>query len=194
MSAGLQLVAFRCPSCNTDFKTEDNAVFVYCGSCGSGYELNQQEEWKQIPVYFAQAVETETTSNTFFPFWAFDAHLNLISRDANKKLFGNPKGLIGAFQERGTIRFYAPAFPQDLDAKRPSALDLTYEQPDLKFIQRQPRLPAVLISQEDARKIADYLFIASEAEQSDMLRNLRYELILENPCVIAIGGKDRERR
>jgi hypothetical protein len=168
-----------------DFKTEDNAVFVYCGSCGSGYEMNRQEEWHQIPVYFAQA--GETTDGTFLPFWAFDARLNLISRDANKKLFGNPKGLIGTFEQRGAIRFYAPAFPEDLDAKRPRALDLTCEQPNLKFIQRQPRLPAVLLSQEDARKIADYLFVASEAEQSDMLRNLRYDLILENPCIIAVA-------
>jgi hypothetical protein len=185
MTVGLQLVAFRCPSCNADFRTDDNSVFVYCGSCGSGYELTKQEEWQQVPVYFARA--TKTSDNKFFSFWAFDAKLNVLSRQANKKLFGNPKGLIGAFEGRGALRFYAPAYPEDLDAKRPRSLEFTYQQPDLDFLQRQPTLPPVIISQEDARKIADYLLISSETEQSDMLRNLSYELSLTNPCIIAIA-------
>lgn len=181
MSTGIQLTTLRCPSCNSDFKIGSNTIFLYCGSCGSGYEIID-EKLSSVPVYFALHGQTQ---ERFQPFWAFDARLNVTTRES--KGFRHGHGLFRAFEEQKALRFYVPAFLEDLNNKPPRALQLTYDQPQMQFIQRQPALNGVTVSQRDARKIADYLIIGSEVEQPDTIRNLEFKLTLENPCIIGIA-------
>lgn len=140
-----------------------------------------------MPVYFGR---THPDANLFLPFWAFDARLELLDREAKRgvtSFFSSPKGLTLVFEERGTIRFYSSAFTADLDQERPRALELTLQQPDLEFISPLSKAEGIEINQQDARKVADYLFLTSEIEQRDMLRDLKYRLHLENACVILVA-------
>ena len=181
MAAGIQLVTLRCPQCNSDFKIGNNTIFLYCGSCGNGYEV-MEEKLQQVPVYFALHGETQ---NSFLPFWAFDAHIHVTNRDS--KGSGRARGLLSLFEQRGILRLYVPAFLDDLNSKKPKALELTYEQPELRFIQRQPEVNGITVSQKSAEKIADYLVIGSEVDQPDTLRNIDFQLTLEKACLIAIS-------
>lgn len=181
MTAGIQLVSLKCPSCNSEFKIGNNTLFLYCGSCGSGFEVIE-EQLSQVQVYFALHGGQQ---NAFLPFWAFEAHLQVTNRDS--KGHGRAQGLFSAFEKRSVLRFYVPAFLDDLNSEKPRALDLTYQQPELRFIQRQSELNGVAVSQKDAAKIAEYLIIGSEVQQPDTLRNLDFQLTLEKPCVIAIS-------
>jgi hypothetical protein len=181
MTAGIQVITLRCPSCNADFKIGTNTIFLYCGSCGSGYEL-QEENLSAIPVYFARYGENQ---NNFHPFWAFEARIQVTNRET--KGGSRDHGLFPLFEKLGVLRLYVPAFLDDLNAKPPKAMELSYKQPELQFIQRQPELNGVTVSRESAEKIADYLVIGSEVEQPDTLRNLVFELTLEKPCIIAIA-------
>jgi hypothetical protein len=184
MSTAIQLIALRCLQCSQHLSNDAHGIFLYCSSCGLGFELQRQQELVQVPVYFAR--KKQDTGN-FLPFWAFDATLRNPVREAKGGIFSNPKGLIHLFEQRQVIRFYTPGFLRDLESKEPLALQLTYEQPELQFVHPQKQLPAVEISQQDARKIADYLLIASEIEQSDTLRSLQYQLMLENPMLICMA-------
>jgi len=181
MAAGIQLVTLRCPQCNSDFKIGNNRIFLYCGSCGSGYEV-MEENLQPVPVYFALQGETQ---NSFLPFWAFEARAHVANRDS--KGSGKPRGLLSVFEQRGVLRLYVPAILDELNSKKPKALELSYNQPELRFIQRQPELNGIMVSQKSAEKIADYLVIGSEVEQPDTLRNLDFQLTLEKPCIIAIS-------
>src|SRR5438093_10150013 len=181
MTAGIQLVTLRCPQCNSDFKIGNNTIFLYCASCGSGYEV-MEDKLQQIPVYFALHGETQ---NSFQPFWAFESRIHITNRDS--KGSGHPRGLLSLFEQRGVLRLYVPAFLEDLNSKTPKALELSYQQPELRFIQRQPELNGVTVSQKSAEKIADYLVIGSEVEQPDNLRNIEFQLTLEKACLIAIS-------
>ena len=91
------------------------------------------------------------------------------------------------FEKNQTIRFYVAAFKKDLGSKNPIGLNLTYEQPELEYLHPQEKFPSVEISEEDAKKIADYQLISSEIEQKDTLRTLEYQLTLQNPMLIAIA-------
>jgi hypothetical protein len=75
----------------------------------------------------------------------------------------------------------------DLDQERPRALELTLNQPELEFIHPLPNVEGVEMNQQDARKVADYLFLLSEMEQRDTLRSLKYDLELRNAALILVG-------
>src|SRR3990172_2031588 len=119
MSKGVQLIVLRCPTCNSDLTGEKEGVFLYCPGCGAGFEITPEDQLSPIKVYFARS---HTQAVTFLPFWAFDARMQLKQREAKTQLFGSSKGLIRLFEERETIRFYVPAYLQDLETGKPRAL------------------------------------------------------------------------
>ena len=185
MSTDIQLVSLRCTKCSQPLAGEPRSLFWYCGACGSGFEIVRHQAFALTPVYFAR--KSKTTNAEFHPFWAFDATLQLGKREGKGGFFSSPKGLIHLFEQRPALRFYVAAFQKDLDSKDPLGLQLTQEQPELEYLHPQKTLPPVDLSQEDARKIADYLLITSEIEQKDTLRTLEYRLTLQNPMLIAIA-------
>src|SRR3990172_6786675 len=103
MSTGIQLVPLKCRNCGSALNAETQSLLLFCFACGAGYDTGQ--DLQPVHVYFAHP-----DAPVYFPFWAFDAQLHLKEREAKKALFGKPKGLAALFSERGTIRFYAPAF------------------------------------------------------------------------------------
>src|SRR3989304_6531166 len=172
MTSGIQLVLLRCPTCSNNMSGAAESVFLYCNGCGAGFEITPEDEWKPVKVYFAR---THKEAKTFFSFWAYDARLDLKQRETKKSFWGgDSKGLIEAFEQRGTIRFYVSAYLADVGLKESHALQLTFQQPELEYLQRQSQLPGVAVTDQDARKLADDLFLTSEIEQKDMLRSLSY--------------------
>lgn len=186
MSESIQLLLLRCPECSSNLTGEKEGVFIYCGGCGAGFRL-VENKLQKVPVYFARITENP---QSFFPFWAFDATLEIRNMDVNrglKAMFKREGGLGSVFQQRGTLRFYVSAFQGDLDAIKPRALQLTLEQTELEYIDHQPRVDGFTVALEDAEKVADYLFMTSEIEQPDMMRKMDYTLQLTNPIVVVIG-------
>jgi hypothetical protein len=181
MTIGIQLVTLTCRKCGSVLSTQNEAVFFYCASCGSGFELDEQEQFTEVPIYFALY---KPDAQNFLPFWTFDAQLQLHNLDTSGK---SQRGFIRLFQERGSIRFYVAAFDRDAESNKPYSLFFTYEQPQLEFIERRDRIDGVVFSQTDARALADYYFLTSEIEQKDMLRDIKYELTLQNPYLMVIG-------
>jgi hypothetical protein len=184
MSTNIQLVSLLCSKCRQSLSPDSNGIFLYCAACGGGFEIVRHQELVELPVYFARK---GNSNQEFAPFWAFDATLELSKRDAKGGFFSNPKGLAQLFEKRHGLRFFVAAYHKDLDSKEPTALKLTYEQPDLEYLHPQKKFPAVELTQEDAKKIADYLLITSEIEQRDTLKTLEYRLTLQSPMLIAIA-------
>jgi hypothetical protein len=183
----LTLLPLRCPGCGSSLQGESGGIFLYCPGCGGGYELSAQDALEPVPVSFAAYA---AGSQTFHPFWVFGAALTLAAREARRSLtqyFTGSSGLTRLFEERGTLDFYCPGFASDLDAERSWGLHLTREQPRLSPVGRQPRIEGLTLTQADARAVADHLFLASEIEQPDLVRELDYTLQLTNPRVVVIG-------
>ncbi len=192
MSSGIQLVALTCLKCGSKLNARSGAVFLYCAECGSGFEINDKDviatevattnALSPIPVYFARL---RKEAQEFIPFWAFDAKLEIgdLQVDGSQK----QRGFIQLFRERGALRLYVAAYAGDLEQENPRSQQLTFDQPQFEFLQKQKAVQGIVISQRDARKIADYLFLMSEIERKDMLRNLSYNLQLENPSMFLIA-------
>jgi hypothetical protein len=186
-ASGIQLAPLVCLSCNGALSGEQFAVFLYCEGCGSGFEI-KDENLKPVRLFFG---ERSPYSQVFLPFWVFEAQLTIKERESRKSLMqrikDQPKGLSALFAERGTIRFYAPAFEGDVELDKPRALQLTYDQPNFQPISKKPQLPNVVFGEEDARKLAEFLFLKSEIEQPDTVRKIDYQLSLQNPYLLVAG-------
>ena len=182
MKSEIRLLSLKCAKCAQPLPAELNTLVLYCSGCGSAYEIGQDQP-SPVPVYFARY---NKESSTYRCFWAFNATLNNAKREAKGGFFKNPKGLMYLFEQRQGLRFYVSGERIDIGSEDPADLDLTMEQPNLEFLPFEKALPPVEISQEDARNIADYLLITSEAKQGDTLRDLQYELMLKDPMLIAI--------
>lgn len=186
MSDSVTLMLLRCTECQSNLSGEKEGVFLYCGGCGAGFRLEDGKLLK-IPVYFAKAAQNP---QSYVPFWAFDATLELHNVEAKKgikSMLSDRGGLVRLFQERGTVRMYVSASQGDLEAQRPRALQLTLDQPELEYVNHQPKVEGFTVALDDAEKVADFLFLTSEIEQPDMMRNLEYKLSLNNPMVVIIG-------
>jgi len=184
MKSEIQLVALKCTQCGRPLSAKQEDIVLYCGACGSGFEITSHQQPSKLNVYFARY---NKTAAQIHPFWAFDATLQGASREAKGGFLKSPKGLMHFFEQRSALRFYVSAELNDLSESDPLGLQLTRDQPELEFLQYQKEFPHVEISQEDARKIADFLLITSEAGQKDDLRSLNYQLQLTNPMLIAIS-------
>ena len=184
MTSNIQLISLRCEKCSQPLSGKTKSLVLYCAACGSGFEIIQQQQLASTTVYFARR---NSSKAEFQPIWAFDATLEVPRRESKGGFFSSPKGLIHQFEERRSLRFYVAAYTRDLNEKDPVGLQLTYDQPEFEFLHPQKELPNVEISQQDARKIADYQLISSETEQKDTLRSLEYDLTLQNPMLIAIA-------
>jgi len=183
MKSEIRLLSLKCTKCAQPLEAEMNTVVLYCSGCGSGYEITHDQP-VPIPVYFARY---NKNAQTWRSFWAFNATLTNAKREAKGGFFKNPKGLMNLFEQRQGLRFYVAAERSDITANEPLGLQLTHDQPELEFLPFQKLLPPVELSQEDARNVADFLLITSEAAQGDTLRNLEYELALKDPMLIAIS-------
>lgn len=181
MSTGIELVTLTCRKCGSVLAAQNEAAFFYCAACGAGFELDEQEQFAEVPVYFARY---KPDAQKWLPFWTFDAQMQLQNLDTSGK---SQRGFIRLFQERGSIRMYVAAFDRDAESNKPYSIFLTYEQPQLEFIERRDKIEGVVFSQSDARALADYYFLTSEIEQKDMLRDIKYELTLQNPYLMVIG-------
>ena len=184
MSSEIQLVALKCTQCGEPLTAKLRDIVLYCKGCGSGYEVHRQQPLSKVNVYFARL---NRNAQEFHCFWAFDGTLVDSKREAKGGFFKNPKGLMTLFEQRPILRLYVSAELRDLSTNDPLGLQLTRDQPELEFLHPQAELPRPEISQEDARKIADFLLITSEAGQKDSLRSLEYKLQLNNPMLMALA-------
>src|SRR5262249_14267417 len=178
-TTGIELTTLTCPKCGAPLSAHEPYVFYYCGQCGSGFELDDEQKFAEIPVYF---VKSAAEPKSFFPFWAFDASLKLHNLESSST--SDPRGLSRQFAERGSIRFYVPAFDAEIGNQ---ASDLTYAQRELEPVAHQPAIGGLVYSQKDARALADYLFLKSEIQQKGQVKQNSYKLNLNKPMLIVVG-------
>jgi hypothetical protein len=177
--SGVKLLPLRCPGCGGALRGESSAAFLYCPGCGAGHVVAEDGSLVAMSVSFAAYDASRTR---FYPFWTFTARLALRSREG-----GSPRGLSALFAQRGAIRFYCAAYSGDFEAKARWSLHLTREQPELSAASRQPSIEGLVFTPDEARKIAEDVFLESEIELGDIVRNLAYSLDLGDPRLVVIA-------
>jgi|GEM_PF-450017 len=188
MSADFRLVTLDCPQCGAPLAGEDEDLVFYCTACYSGFRVPESGDEPEgveaatddrlVPVEVSFLASPAEAPDLHLPFWLLPARVEILQR---KGTGGSFRGLLNFFTGRdaaavpGDGTFAIPAFRAPLARVMELALRYTFEMPDTGELPRE-RLTGGSQTVADARKLAEFVLISSEAAKPDTLTELEYRL------------------
>lgn len=196
---GFRLVPLDCPGCGAPVAADGEDVVYYCTACRSGYLLAAEragrEALERVEVAFVAL--PGSAARRYLPFWLLPARVTISQRRASG---GSFRGLLDLFLgDRGEAggpgegTFAIPAFDSPLD--RITLLARRYTEAFPRLGERLgERLTGGCYGVEDARKLAHFTLIASEAEKPDTLQDLAYEIDFGPPRLLGVPFVEKDGR
>jgi hypothetical protein len=178
-----KLIAFKCPSCDSGLAVEINDNVVYCSSCGNGYEITD-DKLVPIEVNFAKPLIQGTGDIVYKPFWLVNAFVKINSRDSSGGFISNLFGSSG--KTEGDILFYVPAFWMTIESAKIIGGQFTTKNPVASPQKYNVKMTGFNFSKDDAKKITEFIFLSIEAEKSDTIRNIDYNINTKTIQVLGI--------
>ena len=188
----LRIVPYRCPNCGWDLPVLPFHLVFPCENCQRIWKISGQEYLPvkaEIAAPEGQETKTTTGSIEYYPFWVFQARPRDEGNFTIRKLVELFPSEIGWFQVRDKSKpflFYVPAFEIKNLGKIPAiSLAFTRSQPDLEEkIWETEKLNGAIRSEEDARKIAELLWLGIIHSKINLRADNCKDLILENAKII----------
>ena len=178
-----RLIAVKCKSCDSGLTVDVNDTIVYCSSCGNGWEIIK-DELHPIEIGFAKPILQGNGELVYKGFWLVDAHVKILSRDSSggwiTSLFGSDN------KTEGNITFYVPAFWLTIESVKNIGSQFTLRNPVPNPEKFNVRITGFTFNKEDAKKIAEFIFLSLEAEKNDTIRNIDYDLKVNSYRVLGI--------
>ncbi len=178
-----KLIAVKCKSCDSGLTVEMNDNIVYCSSCGNGWEI-VNEELVPVDIGFAKPLIQEQGELVYKGFWMVDAYVKIHSRDSSggwiSSLFG------GANKTEGDVMFYVPAFWMPIESAKQIGVTFTTKNAVPSPEKYNVKLTGFNYTKEDAKKIAEFIFLSIEAEKNDTVRNISYDLKVKSYKVLGV--------
>lgn len=175
--------AVNCKNCGSGLVVEMNDNVTYCTSCGSGFEI-ENGVLKPVEINFAAPAMTGDGEMIFKPFWHVRTHINIIERKASggfmKNLFGSGNS------SSGDIDFYIPAFYCNIDTMKNIATQFTLRNPVASPQKYNSNLTGFVYGKDDAKKLSHFIFISLEAEKSDTMKDLKYDMDFKSFDILGI--------
>lgn len=183
-----RLVPLDCPTCGAPIAAEGQDVVYYCTACRNGYRLADggAGRLERVDVQFLTLPGKRVDRH--LPFWLLPARLTILERDGGgagallDSLFGGDGVALGTPVDG---RFVVPAFDVALAATLELVTSYTGALP--AFGDRLgERLTGGCYGPEDAKKLAEWAVIATEAAKRDTLKDLRYVLQFGAPQLLGV--------
>lgn len=178
-----KLIAIKCKSCDSGLTVEINDNVVYCSSCGNGYEI-VNGELIPIEITFAKPLQQGQGEIVYKPFWLVNSFVKIMSRDSSGGWISNLFG--GSNKTEGDVLFYVPAFWMNIDSVKNIGSALTTKNPVTAPEKYKVQMCGFHFTKEDAKKIAEFIFLSIEAEKSDTIKNINYTLDVKSIGVLGI--------
>jgi hypothetical protein len=182
----------------------EGVVVYWCPGCDTGLELapagpvaGKGEDLRPIEIAFAAPQPArDRQSPDSLPFWVFDGEVQIRRREAVETTFlGREKGPSPDQGQmwKGPRRFYVPAFGGSLQDLQAWGVHLTQAQPDLA--PGEPvNFQACVHTEQEARQLAELVFLHIETRKRDVLQDLEYELVLTSPRLLVIPFVEGSQR
>jgi len=178
-----RLIAVKCKSCDSGLTVDVNDTIVYCSSCGNGWEIIN-DQLHPIEIGFAKPVMKGEGELVYKGFWLVDAHVKILSRDSSggwiTSLFGSDN------KTEGNITFYVPAFWLTIESVKNIGSQFTLRNPVPNPEKFNVKITGFTFNKDDAKKIAEFIFLSVEAEKNDTIRNINYDLKINSYRVLGI--------
>jgi hypothetical protein len=178
-----KLIALKCTSCGSGLTVEINDNVVYCSNCGNGYEI-ADDKLVPMEINFAHPAIQGQGEVVYKPFWLMNINVNITSRDAAGGFVSNLFG--GSSKMSGDVLFYVPAFWMTIDSVKNIGGAFTMKNPVASPQKYNVKMTGFTFSKEDAKKIAEFIFLSIEAEKSDTVRNIEYQMNVNSIQVLGV--------
>ena len=181
----MKLLALRCPQCAQPVQPDtDDAVVMSCRNCFTAVSISDSG-LQEMSVQFA-APTADAGISDWLPFWIFKAQVNLQDRQTQG---GNRKDREAAAHFWATSRrLYVPAWELPVRQAREIGGDLVKRQTQFQPI--DPLAEAVLktavVTATDALKLLEFVVLTLEAQRSDWLKSIRFEIDAKPPTLWAL--------
>ena len=190
MGSGFTLLLLDCRNCGAPLAGESEDVVFYCTACRSGFRYDPETPGHLAPVEVAFVATPHRAAEGYVPFWVLPAEVRILGRAATG-LAATFNGLLSFFtgadaaSHDGRRSFVLPAFPLPIPEAVDLALRYTREFPALDELLGE-RLTGGVYDRGDARKLAEYVLLASEVEQADTLKDLDYVMNAGEPRLLGV--------
>lgn len=178
-----KLIAVKCKSCDSGLTVEMNDNIVYCASCGNGWEIIN-EDLHPIEIGFAKPLVQGQGELVYKGFWLVDAYVRIHSRDSSGGWISNLFG--GQNKTEGDVKFYVPAFWMPIESAKQIGVTFTTKNAVPSPEKYNVKLTGFNYTKEDAKKIAEFIFLSIEAEKNDTIRNINYTIEVKNFKVLGV--------
>jgi predicted RNA-binding Zn-ribbon protein involved in translation (DUF1610 family) len=163
----LQVVPHRCPSCGWDLPVKPFHLLFPCTNCSKMWKT-EPGGYGEVEGRVAKAREDPDSDGAqpsgYYPFWVFEAGLRRKKKSSIEEVFKLLPSEIGLFNARSKSRpflFCIPAF-ELANLKKVGDIALAYARTQPELVTeavREEDLEGVFISQDDAKKIAELLWL-----------------------------------
>ena len=118
------------------------------------------------------------------PFWTLNTYVKILSRNSSGGWVSNLFG--GSNKTEGDILFYVPAFWMTIESVKSIGGTFTLKNPVASPQKYNVKMTGFNFSKYDAGKIAEFIFLSIEAEKSDTLKDIKYDIDVKSIQVLGI--------
>jgi predicted RNA-binding Zn-ribbon protein involved in translation (DUF1610 family) len=171
--ATVKLIPMQCVRCQQAIPAQPDEVVWVCSFCGQGQVLSDEKGLLPQTVHYAAGIPANMAGK---PVWVAAGQVTL----HRETYHGNNERDMQQFWAQPRW-FFIPAYNLTLEQLSTTGVNLLKQPIPLQEVEtRSPFLP-ITVHPEDIRPLAEFIILAVEAERSDQLRNLTYDLKLGPP-------------
>lgn len=179
MTESISLVPMYCPKCSFPIKAQVDETAWICSQCFEGVLLNNQNQLVLTKIQFQQSGIDVSEG---FPYWVATIKVTL----NRETLRGNLSDeMLQFWQNPRTV--FIPAFEMELEEMLKRAEALIKNPPPL-FSGPVTAFKPVVLSPSDLKAYIEFLVMQIEAGRQDDLKELTFELQLDEPLLWIFPG------
>lgn len=173
MSANVELIPMFCPKCQNAIPANPGESAWVCGQCGQGLLLSDEKALLPFAFHFAEGIPAGKAGR---PFWVADGRAVL-----QRSTYGGDQSAQMREFWQTSRRFFIPAYELPLDQMIETGSSLLKSNPGLPKEGQPAAFLPVVVGREDLLALAEFIVMGNEAARSDKLKELKIELVLEDP-------------
>lgn len=171
----MKLLALKCPVCAQRLAPKNSqALLMGCAHCETAVSIDPDKGVQETSLSFAAPKSAGVSS--WLPMWVFDAQVNITSRrtrsrdgrseKASQAFWGVPR------------RLYVPAWTPNMQSARMLGTKLVENQPQFQATDKPSgaHLSEMVVAEEDALKLVEFIIMSIEAERKDWLTDLQFNI------------------
>ena len=170
----ITLKPLLCANCNTNLPAHPDEVAWRCPTCGVGWQLSDDTPsgLEMLRLYFDSRCNPQVHGR---PYWVATGKVDL----SRETFSGNESKRAEQFWAQPR-QFFVTAFTCSLETMIEQGRELLLKPPSL---QPGPPVPftAVTLAPRDVRAMAEFIVMSLEAERSDKLEAVQFNLQLQPP-------------